>query len=179
MRSILLASILIALVAVSAPGIFARFVPEIREGAQDSGTEGALIAETPRETETDAAAGRQVEIEAALDGHFYVEAEVNFRPIRMMVDTGATVVALRQSDAAAVGIRVFAADFRHPVQTANGTTNAAEAELQSVALKGIEIGRVRALVIPDEQLAVSLLGGSFLGRLARFEVRSGTLIFEN
>jgi predicted aspartyl protease len=34
-------------------------------------------------------------------------------------------------------------------------------------------------VLPDDQLAISLLGGSFLGRLARYEVRDGTLIFEN
>ena len=38
---------------------------------------------------------------------------------------------------------------------------------------------MRAFVLPDELLWVSLLGGSFLNRLARFEVADGTLIFEN
>ncbi len=96
-----------------------------------------------------------------------------------MVDTGATVVALRASDAAAAGIRVRDADFVNPVQTANGTTNAAEALLESIAVSDIELHNVRALVVPDDRLAVSLLGGSFLHGLRRFEVADGTLVFEN
>ena len=90
-----------------------------------------------------------------------------------------TVVALRQSDAEAVGIRVHDGDFTRPVATANGTAYAAEAELDSVAVREVEIGRVHALILPDDQLAISLLGASFLNRLARFEVQDGTLIFEN
>ena len=56
---------------------------------------------------------------------------------------------------------------------------AAETELDSVMVDDIEVGGVRALVLPDDQLSVSLLGGSFLNGLARFEVADGTLIFEN
>jgi aspartyl protease family protein len=96
-----------------------------------------------------------------------------------MVDTGATVIALRESDAAAAGIRPRGADFEHPVATANGTTYAARAELDSVAVRDIEVSGVRALILPDDQLSISLLGGSFLNRLARFQVADGTLIFEN
>jgi aspartyl protease family protein len=96
-----------------------------------------------------------------------------------MVDTGATVVALRQSDAQAAGIRPRRTDFNNPVQTANGTTMAAEAVLDSVIVQDVEVRNIRALVIPDEQLSISLLGGSFLNGLQRFEVADGTLIFEN
>ncbi len=120
-----------------------------------------------------------MEVKAERDGHFYVDALVNFRPVRLMVDTGATVVALRVSDAEAAGIRVRDADFVNPVQTANGTTNAAEAMLESISVSDIELRNVRALIVPDEQLSVSLLGGSFLHGLRRFEVADGTLIFEN
>jgi aspartyl protease family protein len=38
---------------------------------------------------------------------------------------------------------------------------------------------VRALILPDDRLKVSLLGGSFLAKLKRFEVADGTLVFEN
>jgi aspartyl protease family protein len=96
-----------------------------------------------------------------------------------MVDTGASVVALRQSDAVAAGLRPRSADFDQPVSTANGTAYAAAANLETVAVSDIEVNGVRALILPDEQLNVSLLGGSFLNRLERFQVESGTLIFEN
>jgi aspartyl protease family protein len=120
-----------------------------------------------------------VEIEVSNDGHFYVDAEINLGQVRMMVDTGATAIALRESDALEAGIRPHPGDFVYPVQTANGTTNAAEAQLDMVSIGGIEIDNVRALVIRDDQLAISLLGGSYLSRLARFEIAGGTLIFEN
>ena len=54
-----------------------------------------------------------------------------------------------------------------------------EAELDIVAVQHIEVNGVRALVLPDEQLSISLLGSTFLSRLARYEVKGGTLIFEN
>jgi aspartyl protease family protein len=149
------------------------------EEALAPGEEEEALAPDEEAGEPSPPAGLKVEFKAGRDGHFYVDAEVNFREVRFMVDTGATVVALRVSDAAAAGIRPRAADFLHPVQTANGTTNAAEAVLDSVTVAEIEVRNVRALVLPDEQLSVSLLGGSFLNGLERFEVTDGTLIFEN
>jgi aspartyl protease family protein len=171
MRQLLFACIVIAVAAAAAPGLFTRYI-DGQSGAVSPVEEAAGSGASPVNA-------RQVEIEAERDGHFYVDAEINFRPVRMMVDTGATVIALRQSDAAAAGIRPRRADFEHPVQTANGTTYAAAASLDSVAIRDIEVSGVRALILPDDKLSMSLLGGSFLNRLARFEVADGTLIFEN
>lgn len=174
MRSVLITCVLIGLAAVAAPRLFAHFLnqPIAANVAADS-------APAPEAAAAVSAGPRQVEIQAERDGHFYVEAEINSRPVRLMVDTGATVVALRVSDAAAAGIRVGQQDFTNPVQTANGTTMAAEAVLDRIAVDDIEVYHVRALVVPDDQLSLSLLGGSFLNGLQRFEVAGGTLIFEN
>lgn len=173
MRTLLFVSILIVLAASSAPGLLARYI-------QQSPARAGPVAEAAATAEPSQRAPRSgFEVKAERDGHFYLEAEINFRPVRMMVDTGATVVALRASDARAAGIRVTAADFTQPVQTANGTTGAAEALLDVIAIEDIEVRNVRALVIPDEKLRTSLLGGSFLHRLRRFEVSDGTLMFEN
>jgi aspartyl protease family protein len=174
MRALLFASLLIVLVSASAPSLFTLYVQRWGGSEASAAPEVAAEAEPAMPNSS-----RFVRIKAESDGHFYVEAIVNFRPVRLMVDTGATVVALRQSDAASAGIRVHASDFQYPVQTANGVTKAAEALLDRVIVTDIEVGAVRALILPDDQLTVSLLGGSFLGKLARFEVQNGTLIFEN
>ncbi len=173
MRGLLFASAVIVLVAVSAPSFITRYVEEPRTRAP--GREA--VAREPDEPAR--ASVRQVEFKAARDGHFYIDAEINFRHVRLVVDTGATVVALRESDAAEAGVRMRPGDYLHPVQTANGTTKAAETMLESVMVADIEVRNVRALVLRDDQLSVSLLGGSFLNGLQRFEVAEGTLIFEN
>jgi aspartyl protease family protein len=167
MRSLVAVSIGIVLVAAAAPSVFERYMRE-------APTTLRADVSVAKSVET-----RQVKIAAGRDGHFYVDAEVNFRPVRLMVDTGASVVVLRQSDAAAVGIRPRRGEFDRPVSTANGAALAAEAALDSVRVQDIEVADVRALVLPDEKLPVSLLGATFLGRIARYEVSGGTLIFEN
>jgi aspartyl protease family protein len=174
MRSLLITCVLIGLAAVAAPQLFTHYVQRPMAANVAAEAEAA-----PEEGEAPASGPRQVEIQAERDGHFYVEAEINSRPVRLMVDTGATVVALRVSDAAAAGIRMRQADFTNPVQTANGTTMAAETVIDRIAIDDIEVHHIRALVVPDDQLSLSLLGGSFLNGLERFEVADGTLIFEN
>jgi aspartyl protease family protein len=180
MRGLLAVSVLIIVIAVAMPKLFTQYMGQSEPAtppAAASVSPGA--AEETGEAASASSAGREVEIKAGRDGHFYVDASVNLRPVRLMVDTGATVVALRASDAAAAGIRVREADYVNPVATANGTTNAAEATLDSVSVDDIEVRHVRALVIHDDQLAVSLLGGSFLHGLRRFEVKDDILTFEN
>ncbi len=178
MRSLLVVSLLICGIAVAMPSFFTHYMGKSAPAGL------ASVRPTPA-PEVSPAANRQdvvaseVQIKAENDGHFYVDASVNFRPVRLMVDTGATVVALRASDAAAAGIHVHDADFTNPVQTANGTTNAAEATLDSVSISDIEVRDVRALIVPDDKLSISLLGGSFLHGLRRFEVADGTLTIEN
>lgn len=177
MRSLLATCILIGAAAVAAPGLFEKYAPESGRASEELNR----AQEVPEDAEHDANASgaRLVEIEAERDGHFYVEAEINFSSVRLMVDTGATVVALRESDAIAAGIRPLDSEFDNPVQTANGTTMAAETTLDSVIVDDIEVRNIRALIVRDDQLSLSLLGGSFLNGLRRFEVADGTLIFEN
>jgi aspartyl protease family protein len=179
MRSLILASIVIGLAAISAPKYLSGLLP-----GDDRHAAGAERAPADQGTpgggeQLSVSGGRSVEIAVADDGHFYVDADVNFRPVRLMVDTGATVVALRESDARNAGLRLNSRDFALPVGTANGTAYAAEVEVDSIAVSDIEVRGLRALVLPDDQLSVSLLGASFLNRLERFEIDDGTLVFEN
>jgi aspartyl protease family protein len=180
MRALLFISAIIALVAIAAPRAFTYYM-DGGHASRRSPTREAMTREisVDRPERAEQSSGQRVQVEAARDGHFYVDAEINFRPVRLIVDTGASVVALRESDAATAGIRVRPGDFQRPVQTASGTTNAAEATLDSVAIEYIEVRNVRALILPDEELSVSLLGGSFLNDVERYEVTDGTLVIED
>jgi aspartyl protease family protein len=104
----------------------------------------------------------------AADGHYWAEAEIDGRAVRVLVDTGASVVALTREDALRLGLRLTSDDFTRTVQTASGPARAAAIELKSVAIAGAEVENVQALVVEDG-LSQSLLGMSYLGRLSGFE----------
>jgi aspartyl protease family protein len=95
-----------------------------------------------------------------------------------MVDTGATVIALRKSDAARLGYHPTPRDYIYQVHTANGTVRVAGIKLDMVEVGGVMVRDVAASVSPDEALGENLLGLSFLSRLRRFEYRDGRLVLE-
>jgi aspartyl protease family protein len=106
-------------------------------------------------------------------GHFWVEGIVNGAPVRFMVDTGASFVALTMADAAAAGIGRGNLAFNLAVATANGQTRAAPVKLREVRVGQLSLDDVPALV--QENLGISLLGMSFLKRLDGFEIHEGSL----
>lgn len=108
------------------------------------------------------------QVRRAADGHYWAEAMIDGRAVRVLVDTGASVVALTREDGARLGLRLKPDDFTHTVQTASGPVRAAGLTLASVAIAGAEVRDVQALVV-EEGLEQSLLGMSYLGRLSGFE----------
>ena len=130
----------------------------------------ANAATTPR--------GRSAELRADSRGHFEVQALVNGRAVDVMVDTGATSVALRYEDALRLGLRPDPDEFSIPISTANGTTKAARATLAEVRVGDVRVKNVEALVVPAKALATNLLGMSFMRRLAKVEMAGGRLFLE-
>jgi aspartyl protease family protein len=111
-----------------------------------------------------AASGRQsVTLYADSRGHFIAEGSVNGIPVRFMVDTGATVIALPASDARRLGMD-YLKGARGMVQTANGPAPAYRVQLDVVKLGGVQLNSVEAIVI-EQGLNVALLGMSFLNRV--------------
>jgi aspartyl protease family protein len=121
---------------------------------------------------------RTVTLAPDRNGHFQTDARVEGRDIGFMVDTGATVIALTESDAARIGIRPFAQDYTMNVSTANGAAKAAPARIASIDIGGVVVRDVDALVMPDKVLSTNLLGMAFLSRLKRFEYANGRLVLE-
>lgn len=120
------------------------------------------------------ATGDDAQILRAADGHYWAEAEVDGRAVRVLVDTGASVVALTREDARRLGLKLTPASFDRTVQTASGPARAAAVTLGAVAVAGAEVRQVQALVV-EEGLGQSLLGMSYLGRLSAFEATPASL----
>ena len=121
---------------------------------------------------------REVRIPAGVHHQYFVTAAVNRRPSSFLVDTGASYVALRESDADAAGVYTTWSDFTHPVRTANGVTKAALVEIRSIEIDGIRVEDVEAFILPDDQLGMNLLGMSFLSKLESVESRGGELVLK-
>jgi len=137
----------------------------------------AAVATTPA-PQPATSSYRTVTVRPDRRGHFQVDARVDGRRMGFMVDTGASVIALRASDAAMLGIHPARREFTARVNTANGTLRAAPTRLSMVEVGGLIVRDVPALVMPDKALSENLLGLSFLRRLRRFEYSNGKLVLE-
>ena len=103
----------------------------------------------------------EVVLQRDLSGHYRAEAYINGVKTPVMVDTGATHVAISQSLAHKLGLRSINA-IR--TQTANGDTVSYMTRLDSVKLGGIIAHDVAASITPSLGDEI-LLGMSFLGRM--------------
>ena len=124
------------------------------------------------------ARGRTVEIRAGAHGHYFASVEINGRPIDVLVDFGASIVALSYDDAERAGVYVRDRDYTQRVSTANGHARVAPVVLDRISIGDITVRNIPAAVSEPGSLGTSLLGMSFLGRLQRVEMRSGTLVLQ-
>lgn len=125
------------------------------------------------------AAASVAELKANGQGHFVTRAEINGRDVLVMIDTGATAVALSFEDARDAGLRPGSLDFNVPVGTANGITRAARIMLDRVEVDGVRVRDVEGLVLPEGAMQGSLLGMSYLIRLKSFKVEDGVLTLKD
>jgi len=120
--------------------------------------------------------GRSVHLKASNRGHFFARAWINGRAIEVMVDTGASGVALTAEDADTIGIFVGANDFTRRSRTANGTVRSAPVTLDSIRIGDIEVDNVQASVSQPGRLHITLLGMTFLRKLSQVEFRGDRLV---
>jgi aspartyl protease family protein len=119
------------------------------------------------------------EIQGGQNGHYVVDATINNQPVRVLVDTGASVVALSYEDADQIGLHPHGLNFDVMVSTANGQAKAARVMLDRVEIDNVRVDNVDALVLPQGALQGTLLGMSFLSKLSSFKSENGTLTLKN
>jgi aspartyl protease family protein len=122
--------------------------------------------------------GGTVSITRAGDDSFIIDGGVNGAAVRFIFDTGADQVVLNAETAERLNLRLSESSYSVTVQTASGTARKAPVRLDEVSIGDIRIQNVEALVSRPGELAVNLLGMSFLSRLRGYSVQGDTLLLE-
>ncbi len=104
----------------------------------------------------------KVTLQADGRGHFITWVQINNGGMRMLVDTGATMIAISSAEAIRLGIDYKKGQHGY-ANTANGNVQIYKVTLDSVKVGDIEINQVDAFV-QESGLSVGLLGMSFLKR---------------
>lgn len=112
------------------------------------------------------------------DGHFYANVAVDGQSLRMLVDTGASVVALTGANAEALGLRWDPAEIAPVAQGASGPVEGVNVIIPELTMGDHVAHNVDALIIP-EGLAISLLGQSFLSTLGEVQMSGDQMIVGN
>jgi aspartyl protease family protein len=161
--------LVVALVLLAGAVVAVRYL-------ENPGAASVAMTATPVPVSSSPSA-RNIVLTKGRNGHFEVEARVDGRRLEFLVDTGASHIALRESEAGRLGIYPRPSDYTVRVNTANGVTKAALVQLRTVEIGDILVRDVAAIVHPDEGLSVNLLGMSFLSRV-RWTHERGKLVLE-
>lgn len=97
-------------------------------------------------------------------GHFFGEGYINGFPIKFLVDTGATSIAINGKEARRLGLRYLDGDSGL-VHTAGGNVKAYRVSLNTVKIGGIVMHQVEAVVLEGNSPEIALFGMSALNRL--------------
>lgn len=127
-----------------------------------------------RDLRTGPQAAERVVLESGPGGHYAVPGQINGRPVKFLVDTGASHVAVPAALAGDLGLE---RGRRMQVTTAAGRTTAYDTRIDRIALGGIELRDVRGSINPSMDTDFVLLGMTFLRHLD-FRQEGGRLILE-
>ncbi len=118
--------------------------------------------------------GQETVLKRAPNGHFYADVMVNGTNIRMMVDTGASQIALSRADAERLNIPMSSSDFSGTAMTAAGAVGVKPVTLERVAIGYMETDNVEAAIV-EQGLDQSLLGQSWLSRVGQVTIEGDTM----
>lgn len=123
---------------------------------------------------TPASFGGEMALEREVDGHFYATVQVDGGDYRMLVDTGATVVALTGEDARNMGLDWNTDDLAPVARGASGPVFGVPVTIDTMSVGDFEARDVQAVIVPDG-LGISLLGQSFLSHVPKVDIADDKL----
>lgn len=117
--------------------------------------------------------GDETRIPMAIDGHFWVEARLNGKPVKFLVDSGATMTTVDRETALAAGVEVSPRRDQF-VRTGNGIIRVSSGRASELEVGGIKRQDVGLQVADKDDLNV--LGMNFLSSLSRWSVEGRWLV---
>lgn len=117
--------------------------------------------------------GQETRIPMAIDGHFWVNAKLNGRDVKFLVDSGATMTTIDRATANEAGVKVSprADEF---VRTGNGIIRVSSGRADELSVGAIVRRDVGLQVANNDDLNV--LGMNYLSSLSRWGVEGRWLI---
>jgi aspartyl protease family protein len=119
------------------------------------------------------ARGETLRIRRSGDGHFWVDAEVNGRPVRFMIDSGATTTTISGATARNAGVEA-GGGFGVMVETANGTVVMERGRIGQLRLGPIARDDLAVHIAPSDM--INVIGMNFLSSLSGWGVEGDTLV---
>ncbi len=117
---------------------------------------------------------KEVRISRDASGSFFTFGSINGQMVKMLVDTGATMIAMNEPTAKRLGIPYWLKGEKSWVTTASGTAQAYSMLLDRVQVGAILLQRVKGVVIKGNYPREVLLGMSFLKQVEM--VNQGSLL---
>ena len=117
--------------------------------------------------------GAEIRIPMAIDGHFWVDGELNGADVKFLVDSGATMTTIGRDAAKRARVTVISRD-NQVVRTGNGFMRVSTAQADKLLVGSIERDNVRLHIANDDDLNV--LGMNFLSSLRRWGVEGRWLV---
>lgn len=102
---------------------------------------------------------------AESNGHYYIDALINGAPVRAVVDTGATLVAMNSRVADRIGLDYRRNGRPSVASTPGGMVRTFNLKLTTVQIGGITLYNVDGSVVEGNFPSDVLLGMSFLGQV--------------
>jgi aspartyl protease family protein len=119
--------------------------------------------------------GEELRIPQAVDGHFYVDAMLNGKKVRFLVDSGATMTTIGRTTAARSNVWV-SNQRNQMVRTGNGIMQVASGRAESLDIG--TIGRTDVGLHVTDRDDLNVLGMNYLSSLTRWGVEGRWLILE-
>lgn len=132
-----------------------------RVKADISGTAGQSIS------------GEAIELRQQDDGHYWIIVDINGKPVRFMVDSGATMTAINATTAREAGVE--ADGYPIILSTANGRVAAKRANVQSLVVGPHKIEN-HPVVVSESFGDVNLLGMNFLNSMQSWRVEANKMV---
>jgi aspartyl protease family protein len=115
----------------------------------------------------------EVVVARSEDRHYYVDAKVNGRSVRFMLDTGSSETVLTEADAESAGIRLDPDKYVAIGEGASGMVRGQYVQLGSLDLEGVNEKDMKVVVVPGAN--VSLLGQDFLDKVDEIVIAHGEM----